>query len=309
MSTIKDVAKAAGVSVSTASRALNDNHRISAATKERVRAAARQLGYQVNYTAKNLTSGESNIVGLVLPVTGQEAFANPFHLDLMRGIAAQLAPFHYEMAVAIGQTTAELLTHVQALVESSHVSKFLVFYSRAHDPVIDYLRSNQLAFVIIGQPAAKGDRFVDSNNRLAGYQAAAYLCRHQAVKRFGFVMSADCWPYEQTRLAGVRQLATERQVPVKQVILTAKATPQWHASEGDAIIASDDVNYLRFITGNDDRLAALPAVCFNNSRLLGMIMPQVVKVDLLPRSIGRAAVDLLFRSPEQSRLVDFKMID
>ncbi len=309
MSTIKDVAKKAGVSVSTASRALNDNHRISQATKERVRTAAKKLGYRLNYNAKNLTSGESNIVGLILPVTGQEAFANPFHLDLMRGIAAQLAPFHYEMAVAIGQTTDELLSHVHSLVENANVTKFLVFYSLTHDPVIDYLREKKLSFVIIGQPAAAGDHFVDSNNHLAGYQAAAFLCGQRQVKRPAFVMSTDQWPYEQERFAGVQQFVTEHHLMLKKLVLPAAGTKRLVVDDFDSIIASDDVNYLRFVTGHDDRLAALPALCFNNSRLLGMIMPQVIKVDLLPRLIGRSAVELLFQPEKRSQLVDFKIIE
>lgn len=65
MVTIKDIAKQAGVSVSTTSRALNDNPRISQETRERVKKIAAELGYQPNYTARNLTRGESNMVGLI----------------------------------------------------------------------------------------------------------------------------------------------------------------------------------------------------------------------------------------------------
>ncbi|WP_375663980.1 LacI family DNA-binding transcriptional regulator, partial [Bartonella sp. CL63NXGY] len=95
MATIKDIAKEAGVSVSTASRALNDNSRISVATRQRVHQIAQRLGYQPNYTAQNLTRGESNMVGLVFPVTTDSAPANPFHIDLMRGISQALQPLHY----------------------------------------------------------------------------------------------------------------------------------------------------------------------------------------------------------------------
>lgn len=305
MSTIKDVARQAGVSVSTASRALNNNPRISDATRQRVRQAAAKLGYRLNYAAKNLTSGKSNIVGLVFPVTEEGAFANPFHLDLMRGVAAKLAPHHYEMAVAIGQTTDELLNHVKSLVENANVTKLLVFYSLKKDPVIDYLRKQNLDFVIIGQPGQAGDRFVDSDNRLAGYRGTELLMKQKVVSRPLFVSSAQRWPYEEQRFAGYRQRMEELSLPAQEVAIDS--VQEVDAQKFDSLIASDDVNYLYFVTTHP-QFSSLPALCFNNSRLLGMIMPGVMKVDLVPRSIGSAAVDLLFEPAINHRLVDFKII-
>lgn len=57
VATIKDIAQRAGVSVSTASRALNDNPRISQATRLKVKQVASELNYQPNYNAQNLTRG------------------------------------------------------------------------------------------------------------------------------------------------------------------------------------------------------------------------------------------------------------
>ena len=57
VATIKDIAQRAGVSVSTASRALNDNPRISQATRLKVKQVANELNYQPNYNAQNLTRG------------------------------------------------------------------------------------------------------------------------------------------------------------------------------------------------------------------------------------------------------------
>lgn len=73
MATIKDIAQKAGVSVSTASRALNHNPRISEKTRQRIATIAKELGYQPNYNAQNLTRGESNMVGIIFPVTSDTA--------------------------------------------------------------------------------------------------------------------------------------------------------------------------------------------------------------------------------------------
>lgn len=48
------------------------------------------MDYQPDYAGRNLTLGEANMVGIVFPVTGETAPANPFHIDLMRGISTEL---------------------------------------------------------------------------------------------------------------------------------------------------------------------------------------------------------------------------
>lgn len=63
---IKDIAKQLNVSESTVSRALSDHPRISAATKQKVRAAAKELKYQPNLIAKSLKLKSTNTIGLII---------------------------------------------------------------------------------------------------------------------------------------------------------------------------------------------------------------------------------------------------
>lgn len=64
--TIKDIAKLAGVSYSTVSKALNDDPRIKPATKQKVLAVAEKHQYRKNMLARQLSTGRSNIIGFVL---------------------------------------------------------------------------------------------------------------------------------------------------------------------------------------------------------------------------------------------------
>lgn len=74
MVTIKDVAALAGVSTSTASRAMHNNKVISDETKQLVFNAMKELGYEPNYAARNLANKTSNTIGVILPVAGPEIF-------------------------------------------------------------------------------------------------------------------------------------------------------------------------------------------------------------------------------------------
>jgi DNA-binding LacI/PurR family transcriptional regulator len=82
---IRDVAKLAGVSVASASQALNGQPGVSDATRGRIAAAAEQLGYRANPQAQALRSGRTTIYGFVV-----RNLANPFFLDVMSG-AEQIA--------------------------------------------------------------------------------------------------------------------------------------------------------------------------------------------------------------------------
>ena len=86
MVTIKDVARVAGVSPSTVSRVLAGSPRISQATRERVFAAMASLDYHPNAIARSLVHRSSRTIGLVISRPAEQAFANPFFAEAIRGI-------------------------------------------------------------------------------------------------------------------------------------------------------------------------------------------------------------------------------
>ena len=79
--TIKDIARLAGVSVTTVSRALNDAPEIHSETRDKVLRVCREQGYRANLLARSLSSSRSKLLGLVVP-----DMANPFHAALALNI-------------------------------------------------------------------------------------------------------------------------------------------------------------------------------------------------------------------------------
>ena len=310
MVTIKDIAKQAGVSVSTTSRALNDNPRISQETRERVKKIAAELGYQPNYTARNLTRGESNMVGLIFPVTEDTAPANPFHIDLMRGVSTALQPLHYEMVVAIAATQDELLEEVRSMVDQSKVHNFLVFYAMSNDPITAYLRQNNLNFVIIGHPMDQyPDRFVDNDNIAAGKAATEQLLKTHHLTHPAFLESVDPWLFERERAAGYDECMRTHhlKVVVWQLGTNADSLDDFlnNHPETDGLLFSDDLLFVRF--SHELQKRSLPVFCFNNSRLMGMLTNSDGRVDLRPRELGREAVKLLFDPMKHHSYVSFQV--
>lgn len=83
------------VSISTVSKALNDSHEISPATKERIQEAAKLYNYQPNRIAVNLKSGRTNTIGVVIP-----SMQNFFLLEVLRGIESVFVDTPYNVIIS-----------------------------------------------------------------------------------------------------------------------------------------------------------------------------------------------------------------
>ncbi|MFC6103215.1 LacI family DNA-binding transcriptional regulator [Olivibacter domesticus] len=151
---IVDIAKALGVSAATVSRALNDNPRISEATRKRVKEKAIELGYRHNSMASSLRNKKSKIIGLIVP-----RISMYFHAVFITALQNRLQNEGYSLmvcqsndSVAVEQKLANTLysSRVDALVVSlalytenyAHFDGFinrgipLIFYDRV--PTKDY---------------------------------------------------------------------------------------------------------------------------------------------------------------------------
>src|SRR6266568_4897083 len=85
-STLRDVARVAGVSVSTASMALRDNPRTALTTRQTVAAAAARLDYVPDSMGRGLRARRSGSLALVIPHSGEHLSSHPYYLALLHGI-------------------------------------------------------------------------------------------------------------------------------------------------------------------------------------------------------------------------------
>ena len=92
--TIKDIAKLAGVSVSTVSRVLNDRPDVSEDSRERVRAVIKAHKYVPNNSARDLVKVRSDAIGLVV-----RGVQNPFYTDIIHAIEQKLDASGYTMVM------------------------------------------------------------------------------------------------------------------------------------------------------------------------------------------------------------------
>lgn len=310
MVTIRTIAQQAGVSTSTASRALNDNPRISEKTRIRVKKIASELGYRPNFSARNLSRGEANIIGVVFPLPSSVAPpANPFHIEIMWGIGKAIRQMNYEMMVAMGTSEPDLVNQVAAMAQQAKVHHFVLLYSRPNDPVIKYLRDHQLSYVIVGHPFSDQDRFVDNDNVAVGQAATNQLYLNHAVANPAFVESYQQQTFEKDRRKGYCQSVKNHQG--QPIIVDADHRlnlMNWLREHPrvDSLVFADDVIYLRY--ARQLKLADLPIACFNNSQWIKVVFNDKNVIDLQPQLLGIRAVELLFDDKHRNHIyVPYKM--
>ncbi len=141
MTTIRDVAKRAGVSVTTASYALNDTGTVGEATRKRVLAAAEELNYHPNAFARNLKQRKTQTIGVFI-----SRFSGAFYEEILDGIHSVILDTDYELLVCPeSRSTRRMLLHRQ-------VDGAIVFDSKIpNDPLLK-LASSHFPIVVLDRP-------------------------------------------------------------------------------------------------------------------------------------------------------------
>jgi LacI family transcriptional regulator len=112
--TIQDVAKAAGVSVSTVSRVLNGKVDVASETQDRILAIIGDLGYTSNLAARSMRSYKKNLIGLVVPDIGF-----PYSIEIMKGVNKAIAESNFDLLL---YTTGDIQKNGTDLHEQHYVS-------------------------------------------------------------------------------------------------------------------------------------------------------------------------------------------
>lgn len=322
--TIKDVAALAGVSPSTVSRTCKNNPSISEETKERVRKAMAELGYEPNFQASNLASQNSRTIGIILPASAKEVYENSFYLEAIQGISHYCNGRQYMTTIVTGQDEAEILDAVRSMSRSGKVDGFIILYSKKDDPVIDYLFNEGLLYILIGKATQYTNQtiYIDNDNLLAGREAAEYLYQlgHRRIAYLGsdssLMFSADRKAGYQLALASHQLLVRpEYCVEVKNVSENNEEAIRGLLMQKDrptAILVSDDILAVSLERVCLENHLAIPEdlsiISFNNSLFARLTSPQLTSIDIGAGQLGSEAASQIINHIENPNLLATKII-
>jgi len=172
MTSIADVARAAGVSPSTVSYVLSGRRPISLETRERVLAAVREMGYRPHAAAGALAAGRTGVVGLVAPRTA----------DLTGVIIHQFETTILDVCHRHGYDLllldpADGVAELRRAIESHRVDGVILMDVDAVDPRVALLESAGIPSVVLGSPGGTGLPCVDLDFAGAARLAVRHLAR------------------------------------------------------------------------------------------------------------------------------------
>ena len=211
--TIKDVAKAAGVSPSTVTRVIQNKSTISDETKKRVRKAMKELNYHPNLNARSLVSSYTQVIGLVLPDDSDVFYQNPFFPSVLRGIAQVASENHYAIQIATGKDAKERLNAISQMVYGKRVDGLIFLYAQENDALVQLVVEEQFPFLILGKSLSPFIPLVDNDNVQAGFDATEYFIK-KGCSRIAFIGGTKKLFVTQDRLTGYEQALQEHNLPL-----------------------------------------------------------------------------------------------
>jgi LacI family transcriptional regulator len=300
--TLDDVARRSGVSRSAASRALNGQPGVRPDVRTRVMAAADELGFRPNRAARNLASGRSSVIGLVIPTA--DLLADPYGVAITHAVgraaaANDLGLMLHLAAEEPGQTVHHILS--DGMIDGLVISSVAVGMTW-----VDDLFASSLPTVLIGTHPSRDDVIgVDVENVESTAAAVTHLFE-QGCARVGCITGLMQRADARARLDGFHRAHARagRTVSPELVVAgdftrrggaRAAATLLGHGVDG--IFASNDETAVGAMWALARRGVSVPGqvklVGFDGTAVDEFHEPTLTSVSQPFAEIGRTAVDLL----------------
>lgn len=304
--TLQDVAREAGVAVSTASRALANPERVSPVTRRHVKGVAQRLGYRPNRIARSFLSGRTQVLALLVP-----DITNPHNFELIRGAESQARAAGFTLVLGDTQENEDFeAAHIERL--GSAVDGFVLAGSRSSPEVLaDALRRRPVVlfnrddagFDCVLTDSVDGSRQVVEHLATLGHRRIAYLAGPR-----------NAWANHQraeslTRHAGQAGMEVVHLGPFSPTVAHgAAAADVGIASGASALVAFNDLLAIGVLQRLEHRGVRVPGdvsvVGFDDIFGADFCRPPLTTVASLPEQAGRSLVDLLLDPPREASATD-----
>lgn len=318
-----DVAKKAGVSRTTVSFVLNDlaDANISEATRERVRAAARELHYSPNASGRKLVSGKSYTLGLVLRQSPGQVFADALISQVILGLEYAAANKHFHVLlkpIEPGESSG-----YEKLIQENHVDGIILSGPLKDDTEIIRLNREGIPVVLMGQLPQSGIPFVDIDAS-KGAQIAVDHLLNLGHTRIALITNAPLtYTSAQQRHDGYKIALSKAGIPYDgALICEGNYTPDSGFNAMQTLLQNPDRPTAIFVASDVVTLGAMQAikqaglkiphdiavVGFDDIPLANFFDPPLTTIHLPAYDLGRAAGELLIHliqneTPEQKEIL------
>lgn len=174
--TLDEVAKAAGVSRATASRAINGGHKVSPQAMQAVSEAVAKLGFTPNRAARSLATKRTDSIALVIPEPNARVLSDPFFGGVLNGLSAALKDTELQLIMMFTRPDEDA-SKIAKYLSGGHVDGAVIVSHHAEDLLEDAVLNSGLPSVFMGRPIHHTDQltYTDVDNAEGGAKAANRL--------------------------------------------------------------------------------------------------------------------------------------
>ncbi len=306
-STIKDIARRAGVSPSTVSRVISGSNRISDETQRKVRAIMEEMNYRPNLLARSLVNRTTNAVGVFSALSAEESMKHPFFAEALRGIGTAAARCGLHLLLGTSASQEENGRVVREMMFSGMIEGMILLSTLQDDPVAELLHRHSFPFVVIGHPH-HGENYhrVDSDNEKAGRMVTEYLIHH-GHRRICYLGADDSLSVTVKRQAGFEAALRDAGLPVSREIFLPNPliaggdllpAPLLSPNGPTAVVAQDDALAIWLMGALQKAGRRVPEdvsiISFNNAAVSAYTTPPLTTVEVHPLLLGEQAMTRLY---------------
>jgi LacI family transcriptional regulator len=299
---LRDIAKHAGVSLNTVSRALTGKPDVNAVTRARVQEIAKELGYMPNLLARSLLRGHSSLIGLVVTDC-----TNPFYAGLIRAIETALSRKGYGMLLATSNEDPSKEDRALTVLQEHRVDGILLTAVDVEAEHVRRLISGLTPVVLLARrSAAFGGPFVGTDNIGGAEQIVRYLI-DQGHRRIAHIGRSDAATSGGERLIGYRNALAQAQLASDDLVFPAlpsieggEAACEWLLAlkpAPTAVFACNDLQAIGLMQALQRRGKQIPGdysmAGFDDIQVSHLISPQLTTVAQPVDEIGLLGASLL----------------
>ncbi len=147
--TIKDVARVAGVSISTVSRSLNDSPLVTLKTKEKVKKVAEELKFEINASARTMITKKTDTIGIIYPEEIKEFDFSLYHISLLNNLRDVLEKEDLDTIVTFHENKYTKKSSIYKLISKQKVDALLIINEKITQEEWDYIKDREFPCVFL----------------------------------------------------------------------------------------------------------------------------------------------------------------
>ena len=312
---MSDIARIAGVSTATVSRALNQSTLVKAETRKRVTEIAKSLNYTINVSAKNLRLQQNRTIAVVLPydASTRQDVSDPFFLTMLGSIADALTERGYDMLLS--RIDATQLERVADLCSTGRVVGVILIGQWRHHDQLNELARRRVPLVVWGAQLSQQQYCVVGSDNVEGGRLATEHLLTGGRRRIAFLGDTTLPEVAQRHDGYIKALTAHgvRPVPALSVPATFLADSARRAVQDlmarkidfDGIFACSDLLAINAISTLRTFELRVPddvaVVGYDDIEMAAHSHPPLTTIRQPIDSGGRALVDALFAVIEGGR--------